>query len=254
MIKEKLLSFCNIFVLSFIIILISFVNSGCASKVGSSNKTANFSNEISDPIEPLNRFIFEFNNVVEVVVLTPVSSIYSSIFPDVIRNSVRNFLRNLEAPVTLTNDILQGEHLRARDTSMRFLINTTAGLLGLFDVADQLDYKYHHEDFGQTLAVQGVGQGPYIVLPLIGPSSMRHTVGRVTDIFLNPMTYVSEAEEINYALKGTKIIDGHSRIMDTLSDLKRDSLDYYSLIKSVYSQRRKSVILNENKNLEKKSK
>ena len=247
--KTKFLSFCNIFVLLFFVFFMSLIISGCASKVSSNTST-----EIYDPIEPLNRFVFEFNNVVEVVVLSPVSSIYSAVFPDVVRDSVRNFLRNLETPVTLANDIFQGEHLRARDTSMRFLINTTAGVLGLFDVAAHFDYKYHHEDFGQTLAMYGVGQGPYLVLPLLGPSSLRHTTGRATDIFLSPMTYVNDVENINYGLRGIRIIDGHSRIMDTLSDLKKDSLDYYSLIRSVYSQRRKSVILNENKNLEKKSK
>ncbi|MBE17827.1 MAG: hypothetical protein CMH79_03595 [Nitrospinae bacterium] len=244
--KNKSFSIYNTFLLIFLILMISFVNYGCASKAASNNRVST-STEMSDPIEPLNRFVFEFNNVVEVVVLNPVSSIYSAVFPDIVKDSVRNFLRNLETPVTLANDILQGEHLRARDTSMRFLINSTAGVLGLFDIASHLDFKYHNEDFGQTLAIHGVSQGPYLVLPLIGPSSLRHTVGRVTDIFLSPMTYVSDVENINYTLKGIRIIDGHSRIKDTLADLKRDSLDYYSLIRSVYSQRRKSVILNEKK-------
>tara|TARA_A100001037_G_scaffold299312_2_gene324684 strand:+ start:6278 stop:7075 length:798 start_codon:yes stop_codon:yes gene_type:complete len=244
--KNKPFGICNIFLSIFFIVIISFANYGCASKMAS-NDAVSTSTEMYDPIEPLNRFVFEFNNVVEVVVLNPVSSIYSAVFPDIVKDSVRNFLRNLETPVTLANDILQGEHLRARDTSMRFLINSTAGVLGLFDIASRLDFKYHNEDFGQTLAIHGVGQGPYIVLPFLGPSSVRHTVGRVTDIFLSPMTYISDVENINYTLKGVRIIDGHSRIKDTLSDLKRDSLDYYSLIRSVYSQRRKSVILNEKK-------
>ncbi len=244
--KNKFLGICSNLLLLFLVVMISFVNSGCASKAVS-NKTVSTSTEMYDPIEPLNRFVFEFNNVVEVVVLNPVSSIYSAVFPNVVRNSVRNFLRNLKTPVILANDILQGEHIRARDTSVRFLINSTAGVLGFFDVATHFDYKYHNEDFGQTLAVHGIGQGPYLVLPLLGPSSIRHTLGRVTDIFISPMTYVSDVENISYGLTGIRIIDGHSRIKDTLSDLKRDSLDYYSLIRSVYSQRRKSVILNEKK-------
>ena len=154
---------------------------GCASKPKSatdqwsaadSQETEEFDGD-NDPIELFNRFAFSFNLALDAVIFRPAAATYRFLLPVEVRDSVRNVLRNLKSPVVLANDLLQGEFARAGDTVVRFLVNSTIGLLGLFDVAADSGYPYHDEDFGQTLGVHGVGEGLYIVLPVLGPSSAR---------------------------------------------------------------------------------
>jgi phospholipid-binding lipoprotein MlaA len=136
----------------------------------------------NDPLEGLNRGIFEFNRVVDGVLIKPAAQIYRGVLPQQAQDSVRSFLRNLRSPVILANDVLQGDMDRAGSTIGRFLVNTTLGIGGLFDVASELGMPFHDEDFGQTLAVWGVGEGPYLVLPLLGPSNPRDAVGLARSI------------------------------------------------------------------------
>jgi len=201
----------------------------------------------NDPLELPNRFIFAFNEMLDFAVFRPVAVTYRFLVPEPVRDSVRNFLRNLSAPVILANDLLQGELDRAEATATRFAINSTAGLLGLFDVAEGMGYEYHDEDFGQTLAVYGMGEGVYLVLPVLGPSSIRDGVGLVVDSYLDPLTYVADnndAEDWMLVRRAVAGIDFRARNIETLDDLKRDSIDFYARIRSLYRQTRANEINN----------
>ncbi len=201
----------------------------------------------NDPLEIPNRFIFAFNQTLDVFVLKPVASGYRFLLPSMIRDSIRNFLRNLATPVVLINDLLQGELERAETTLARFAINSSGGVLGLFDVATDEGFEYHQEDFGQTLGSHGIGEGAYLVLPLFGPSSIRDGVGRLADIFLDPLTYVGQAYDLEtefLLIPAVNGIDTRSRNIDTLENLERDSIDFYARIRSLWRQNRQNEIDN----------
>lgn len=218
-----------------------------ASSLPAQEKDADADHEISDPFESFNRTIFDFNIFLDDAIGKPLAEAYTNVLPEAARDSIRNFIRNLHSPVVLANDLLQGEGERANDTLTRFLVNSTLGLGGLFDVAFDMGYSYHSEDFGQTLAVYGVKEGPYLVLPILGPSSMRGATGKAIDTFLNPLTYIASANDGEiwlYGMRGTSAVDFRSRNIETLDQLKRNSLDFYSLIRSIYDQHRRNEILN----------
>ncbi len=203
--------------------------------------------EENDPLELLNRFTFSFNLALDTFIFRPGAATYRFLLPVEVRDSVRNALRNLSTPVVLANDLLQGELERAETTLVRFLVNSTVGLLGLFDVAADWGYPYHDEDFGQTLAVHGVSEGFYLVLPIFGPSNPRDGIGMLVDTFLDPLTYVAhnnDAEEYLIARAGIAGIDLRSRNIEVLDDLKRDSIDFYARIRSLYRQSRANAISN----------
>lgn len=201
----------------------------------------------NDPLEIPNRFIFAINRALDVAVIQPIAATYRFLLPDMVRDAVRNVLRNLQTPVVLANDVFQGEWERAETTLARFAINTTVGVLGIFDVATGEGYEYHSEDFGQTLGSYGVGEGVYLVLPLFGPSSARDGVGIVVDIFLDPLTYVANAHDLEeefLARPAVNGIDTRSRNIETLEDLRRDSIDFYARIRSLWRQNRRNEIRN----------
>lgn len=201
----------------------------------------------NDPLEGLNRGIFEFNRVVDGVLLKPIAQIYRGVLPQQAQDSVRSFLRNLRTPMILANDVLQGDMDRAGTTISRFLVNTTLGILGLFDVATQLGIPFHDEDFGQTLGVWGVGEGFYLVLPVLGPSNPRDVVGLGTEFFLDPVNIYlrnEDLEYLTYVRSGLSAIDARARSIDVLEELERTSLDYYAAIRSLYRQQREAAILN----------
>ncbi|MEE9257118.1 MAG: VacJ family lipoprotein [bacterium] len=203
--------------------------------------------ENGDPFEGFNRAMFDFNLFLDDLIGKPLAEIYRNVLPEPVRDSFQNFMRNLRTPVILVNDLLQGEGERANETTTRFLINTTLGVGGLFDVAFDMGLTYHSEDFGQTLAVHGVGEGPYLVLPILGPSNFRDAAGKAVDSFLHPLTYLAYVDgyEIwTYGLRGTEVVDVRSRNIETIDQLQADALDFYSLIRSVYLQHRQSEIRN----------
>ncbi len=228
---------------------------GCASqpKPAADTWSANGNQDIeevdeeNDPLELFNRFAFSFNLALDTFIFKPGAATYRFLLPAEVRDSVRNALRNLSTPVVLANDLLQGELERAETTLVRFLVNSTAGLLGLFDVAADWGYPYHDEDFGQTLAVHGVSEGFYLVLPIFGPSNPRDGIGILVDTFLDPLTYVArnnDAEEYLFARTAIAGIDLRSRNIEALDDLKRDSIDFYARIRSLYRQSRANAISN----------
>lgn len=201
----------------------------------------------NDPFEGSNRFFFGVNQVVDDVILRPTAIVYRSVLPDFAQDGVHNFLGNLNSPVILVNDLLQGEGDRAGNTVVRFGINSTVGVLGLFDVATDWGYPYHDEDFGQTLAVWGVGDGPYFYFPIMGPSSARDFTGFVVDRAFDPLTYVGWGDDYEYvpiARTVLNVLDLRSRNIETLDDIERTSVDYYASIRSLYRQSRADSIRN----------
>ena len=204
--------------------------------------------DTNDPFEGSNRFFFDVNQVLDDVLLRPVSVAYRAVMPDFARDGVRNFMNNLNSPVIFANDLLQGEGDRAGDTLVRFGINSTIGLGGLIDVAKEVGYAYHDEDFGQTLAVWGVDEGPYLYLLLMGPSSARDFTGFVVDRGFDPLTYVNwgddDLEYVPVARTVLNVIALRSRNIETLDDIERSSVDYYASIRSLYRQSRADAIRN----------
>jgi phospholipid-binding lipoprotein MlaA len=203
----------------------------------------------NDPLEGVNRAVFEFNRVVDGLLIKPAAQIYRGVLPQQAQDSVRSFLRNLRTPAILVNDVLQGDMDRAGTTISRFLVNTTLGIGGLFDVAgDHLGIPFHDEDFGQTLAVWGVGEGPYLVLPILGPSNPRDVVGLASEWFLDPVNlYFTNKEDedwVPWVRAGLTGVDARARSLDALDQLERTSLDYYAAIRSLYRQNRDNQIRN----------
>lgn len=206
----------------------------------------------SDPLEPLNRIIFGLNEGVDFLILRPVNTVYRTLVPQPVRKGVANVVYNLASPVILANDILQGEGKRAGHTASRFIINTTVGVGGLVDVAAKQGIPRHSEDFGQTMAVWGIGSGPYIVLPLIGPSTLRDTAAMAVDGTIDPMTWalMHEKTAVRLIPTGTQILVYHDEYMDDAQNLRRSSADFYASVRDIYAQRRQSEIANGNLMLE----
>jgi phospholipid-binding lipoprotein MlaA len=196
----------------------------------------------NDPLEPLNRKIFAFNLLVDRVLLKPIAKAYVRIVPESGRDGLRNFIKNLQEPIVFANDILQGGFRRAEKTARRFTIDSTLGLAGFIDVAGRMHLERQTGDFGQTLHVWGFGEGPYLVLPVIGPSNPRDGIGSGVDIYLDPFRYV--AKNNNYptgysiAELGLEGIDERSRNIDSLDEIQRESVDYYASLRSLFRQNR----------------
>jgi phospholipid-binding lipoprotein MlaA len=206
-----------------------------------------------DPLEPLNRGIFQFNRVVDGLLLEPAARMYRMATPQFFRTGVRNFLGNLSTPVVLANDLLQGDFQRAELTLGRFMMNTILGLGGLIDVGGKLGMpERHYEDFGQTLAVYGVGFGPYLMLPLLGPSSGRDAVGRVVDLAFDPLTVVGAADidvvidptTISLARTGAEALSQREQSLEQVDELRRSSIDLYAAVRTLYFQYRENQIRN----------
>lgn len=199
--------------------------------------------EPNDPLEPLNRVVFGLNELVDVMLLGPVSEAYGEL-PAPLRTGVRNVLDNLRAPVTFANDLLQAEGDRAGTSFARFFINSTLGIFGLFDIASELGYPKHQEDFGQTLAVWGLGEGPFLMLPLFGPSNLRDLGGLAVDqLALDPWAAFL-GSEAQAARVGSEAVDTRHRLDPVIRDLRRNSLDPYASLRSAYAQRRAAEIRN----------
>jgi len=201
--------------------------------------------DYSDPIEPINRAIFQFNQVVDGIALKPAAQIYRGLVPQWGRDRVSNFLYNVSEPVTVVNSIFQGDAENAFTSVWRLIINTTFGVLGTFDAASELGLKARKEDFGQTLAVWGVGEGPYLVLPILGPSSVGDTVGLGVDYATNPIhwgKYTSSEERT--ALMVARALDSRTSLLDVTDQIDRTSLDPYSSYRSFYLQKRRSDAAN----------
>ena len=212
--------------------------------------TSKFEDEIYDPIEPVNRAIFNFNNVADKVILEPVAKGYKKL-PSPLQSGISNFLSNLRAPLVVVNQLLQGQGENAIESTGRFLVNSTVGVFGIFDVADNMGLEEKEEDFGQTLAKWGVGDGFYIVLPLFGPSNVRDTTGMIMTMITDPINAyaVSEGEAWIVPMRtAANAVDQRSKIIDEVNALRDNSVDYYAAVRSSYYQNRKAAINNTDDN------
>lgn len=216
--------------------------------LGLSACASNPDGEIADPIEGVNRGVFKFNDAVDTAVLRPVALGYREAVPQPARTGIRNFLRNLKSPTIIANNLLQGDLEGVGNSTTRLAANTVFGLGGIFDVAAAEGIRYEEEDFGQTLGVWGVGNSPYLVLPLLGPSSVRDTTGFIVDSYADPVRLWltnTDNEGWYYALVGVRTIDAREGVLDILDDLKRNSIDYYAATRSSYAQRREALVRDE---------
>ena len=192
---------------------------------------------IDDPLEGFNRGVLAFNDVVDQTVLRPIAWVYNKVTPDPAILALRRFFTNLRAPVLFANDVLQLEFADAATTFGRFGLNSTIGLLGLFEVAEPLGLPPHYADFGQTLHSYGSGAGPYLMLPLFGPSTLRDGVGRGVDVALDPLTWILTPGQ-SLALTGGQTVVRREELLEPLDELRKSSIDWYAALRSAYYQRR----------------
>lgn len=196
-----------------------------------------------DSLESFNRGMFAFNEVIDNILIKPVATGYRAITPEPIRDRIGNAADNLTEPLSMVNAFLQGDVDRGMQSLFRFLINSTIGLAGIHDVAREAGIAPREEDFGQTLAVWGAGEGDYIVLPILGPSTGRDAFGRLVDIFLDPVNIPLERNQILYKSLGTGLV-ARERLLDPIDDIYATSLDPYASFRSIYLQRRNAEIRN----------
>jgi phospholipid-binding lipoprotein MlaA len=209
-----------------------------------------------DPLERMNRATFQVNRQLDRFVVEPITDVYTLVLPSSVRQSIRRFLRNLNSPSVVANDLLQREWWDAGVAAARTGINTTVGVAGFFDPASRLGLPHHHSDFGQTLALAGMKSGPYIVLPLLGPSNVRDSLGAIIDFAFRPTTYLFGSSLLaaglpNFGLTGLSdqfvysTIQGGSTglvkragAQEEIDALRESSVDYYATLKTAYYQNR----------------
>ena len=233
----------------FISLIPNLIFAAASDEVKTSSEdfeTTTFEDEIYDPLEGVNRAIFSFNNIADKIVLEPVAKGYKKL-PSPIQSGVGNFINNLKLPLAALNQLLQGQGKNAAESTGRFLVNSTIGVFGLIDVAENIGLDQKEEDFGQTLATWGVGDGFYIVLPLFGPSNLRDTTGMVMTMMTDPINAYAVTQGEAWAIPvrtAANAIDQRSQIIDEVNALRDNSVDYYAAVRSSYYQNRKAAIMN----------
>ena len=216
--------------------------SGCASSPDTAGKQEN------DPFESINREIFAFNNGADEYIIGPIAHAYRDVFPDPVRDSIRNFLLNLKTPLSAINATLQGNVTKGFTAVGRFVINSTVGILGFFDVADYIGLEPVDEDVGQTFGAWGIEPGPYLILPILGPSSTRDLAGKVGDWLIDPVgLYLirEDYEDFLLATKVTKALDTRVELDGVIEGTRENSLDPYAIMRTMYLQRRAKQIAND---------
>ena len=205
--------------------------------------------DISDPFEDVNRKIFWFNDKLDVYAIEPISQVYHDALPEKVRTAVSNFFQNLRYPIFLVSDIFQFKLEQAGNHTARFAINSTIGIVGLFDFASDWGFERHDEDFGTTLAYYGVSNGPYLVLPILGPSSLRDAFGQVVNISLDPIWHIFDldispriANSVTPTLAGVRLINNRERYLKAVNLAKSDSLDYYLFVRAEYKKSRDALL------------
>lgn len=214
------------------LLLASLMLGGCATTQSTQNP--------KDPLEPMNRGIYQFNDKLDKVIVKPVAKVYSKVTPEPVKNMVRNFFSNLDDVVVTVNDLLQFKFAQAASDGARVIFNSTFGVFGLFNFADRLEKN--NEDFGQTLGYWGVGSGPYLVLPLFGPSSVRDGVGLYADSFAHPMQQMNHMPTRNQ-LYATKLTSFRADLLKQEEVLEEAAgIDRYAFIRDAWLQRRQSLV------------
>lgn len=194
-----------------------------------------------DPFEPVNRPVFRFNDALDTAVLKPVAQGYRNVVPQLVRTGVTNFFSNLEDLWISANNLMQGKVEHGLGDFLRFSFNSTFGLLGVLDVASDMGLQKHNEDFGQTLGRWGAGPGPYLVLPLLGPSTVRDGLGLVLDIHADLVGNLSHVPTRN-TLYATRVVSNRTNLLDTTSVVEEAALDKYTFVRDSWLQRRRSLV------------
>jgi phospholipid-binding lipoprotein MlaA len=201
--------------------------------------------EDEDPWEGFNRAMFGFNDTLDIYLLEPVAKGYDYVLPSPAKIGVSNFFDNLRHPLYVFSSLFQAKFTQGLEQTGRFLLNSTAGILGLVDVAKHAGLNRHEEDLGTMFASWGIDSGPYLVLPFLGPSYVRETVGRIGDRFLNPTYYIASVP-ISVGVTALEVVDDRRKLIDAIDAGKKGSLDYYVFVRNSYKQRRQSLIFNGN--------
>jgi phospholipid-binding lipoprotein MlaA len=194
-----------------------------------------------DPLESMNRKVYAFNDAVDKAVLKPVTRVYVTVVPELARTGVSNFFSNLGMVVTTFNDALQLKGQQVPVDIMRFAVNTVFGIGGLIDVATELGIARNNEDFGQTLGYWGVKSGPYLVLPLLGPSSVRDGAALPVDFVVSPLSGTLDDERERWALLGLRVVDMRAQLL-TAEAVLAQQIDPYSFVRDTYLQRREYLV------------
>ncbi len=210
-----------------------FLISGCA--------TTQQAEGVDDPLQGYNRMMYSFNNTVDTVIIKPVAKGYDAIVPDPISKGVSNFFSNLNEITVILNDLLQLKFGQAFHDTGRFLLNSTVGIAGVFDIASLSGMEKHDEDFGQTLGFWGIKPGPYVVLPFFGPRNFRDSFGLVGDIFTDPVVYIDDSGTRN-AVAATRIIDTRANMLGVKKVLDEAAMDEYSYVRDAYMQHRRNLV------------
>ncbi len=194
-----------------------------------------------DPIEPYNRAVYSFNDAVDRAILRPIAVGYQKITPEPVDRGITNFFNNIADVTSVANNILQFKMSRAGSDVGRIFINTTVGALGFFDVATNVGLPSYKEDFGQTLGYWGIAPGPYFMLPLLGPSTIRETIGRAGDVMTSPLHYLDE-NDVRWGLRGLNIVDRRANLLAAGRILDEAAIDRYSFVRDAYLQRRLNLV------------
>jgi phospholipid-binding lipoprotein MlaA len=219
--------------------LVTLLSVGCATIPPDAGKNP------TDPWEVYNRHMFEFNERADQYVIKPVAEGYSKVVPEPVRDCIGNIFRNVGDIGNAINNLLQGKPFEASSDICRVAINTTVGLLGCFDVASKVGLTRSSEDFGQTLGRWGISPGPYFVLPLLGPSTVRDTFGRVADTYADPVTYIND-DAYAIAAQALRLIDVRAGLLQAGRLLEGAALDKYQFVRDGYLQRRRSLVYDGN--------
>ncbi len=222
---------------AWLVVVALAVLPGCA--------TVNNPTDPRDPLEPINRAIYHFNDVTDHLVMQPVAQVYRDVLPPIVRTGVSNFFSNINDVLVALNNLLQGKPQNAVSDAGRVVVNSTIGILGIFDVATKMGLEKHDEDFGQTLGYWGIGDGPFLMLPFFGPSNFRDAVGRIGDFYTDPVTYVNPPHDRNI-LWGTRIISRRAELLGSTQVLETAALDPYAFLRDAYLQRRRNLIYDGN--------
>jgi phospholipid-binding lipoprotein MlaA len=218
-------------------VLVAMLAAGCATSPG---RTVN-----DDRWEGFNRGVYKFNDAVDRAALKPVAKGYQKITPRWMRIGIGNFLGNLEYPSTMVNQFLQGKPKQGLRDTGRFLLNSTLGLAGLFDVATAVGLEANDEDLGQTLAVWGVGSGPFVNLPFFGPSSLRDAPTRMVDFFFDPITYIDPPWEVVWGERALDVVHSRAELLPLDGTLQR-TYDPYAFVRDAWVQQREFTIFDGN--------
>jgi phospholipid-binding lipoprotein MlaA len=213
------------------------LTAGCASAPGRTTG--------DDPLQGFNRGVYKFNDTLDRAALKPVAKGYKAITPTWFRAGVGNFFANLTYPSTIVNEFLQGKGALGLKDTGRFMLNTTLGVGGLFDVATPIGLQANDEDFGQTLAVWGVGSGPYLTLPFFGPSSLRDAPSRAFDYFTSPLSYVDIPWEAEWGMRGLDLVHSRAELL-SLDATLQNTFDPYTFIRDAWIQQREFAIYDGN--------